>query len=181
MNAFVHQEPAPCEVERIVERTQRHAVDGSGGRVIWHTLGQGRPLVLLHGGHGTWLHWIRNIHALAESRMVCVPDLPGYGESDIPNNASLEELLRSLGNSLDALLGQGADFDLAGFSFGGLVATHLAVAYGGIRRLALLGTAGHAGARRPRAQLLSWRAPEVCSCCCLALRSRCSWPGASMM
>lgn len=150
--------PTPMEVERLCERMQLHSVDGAGGRVVWRTLGKGRPLVLLHGGHGAWLHWIRNITALAGNRTVCVPDMPGYGDSDAPAGASMDGLLQGLGESLDALLGRGVDFDLAGFSFGGLVAAHLAVARGGVGRLALLGAAGHGGIRRPRAELRNWRA-----------------------
>ena len=23
--------------------------------------GEGRPLVLLHGGTGSWMHWVRNV------------------------------------------------------------------------------------------------------------------------
>lgn len=157
MTAPAIQNPVPSEVERLCERVQRHSIDGVDGRVVWRTLGQGRPLVLFHGGHGSWLHWMRNMPALAEGRTVCVPDMPGYGDSDAPVDDSMERLLQGLGQSLDALLGQGADFDLVGFSFGGLVASHLAVARGGVRRLALLGTAGHGGMRRPRAELHNWR------------------------
>lgn len=137
---------------------QRHAVDSHGGRVVWRVLGQGRPLVLLHGGHGTWLHWARNIETLAEERQVCVPDMPGYGESDATAESSLPLLLQRLAGSLDTLLGSGTPIDLAGFSFGGLVAAHLAASRGGVDRLALLGPGGHGGPRRPRAELVGWRA-----------------------
>jgi pimeloyl-ACP methyl ester carboxylesterase len=43
--------------------------------------GAGRPLVLVHGGHGSWLHWVRNIEALSAKRTLWIPDLPGYGDS----------------------------------------------------------------------------------------------------
>ena len=40
---------------------------------------------MLHGGAGSWTHWIRNIEAVAAAgRMACVPDLPGFGDSDVP-------------------------------------------------------------------------------------------------
>ena len=137
---------------------QRHAVDSHGGRVVWRVFGQGRPLVLLHGGHGSWRHWARNIEALAAQRLVCVPDLPGYGESDATAESTLPLLLQRLAGSLDTLLGGGTPIDLAGFSFGGLVAAHLAAQRGGVDRLALLGPGGHGGPRRPRAGLVNWRA-----------------------
>jgi len=40
--------------------------------------------VLLHGGTGSWMHWIRNVEALSRDMMVVVPDLPGSGESASP-------------------------------------------------------------------------------------------------
>jgi len=133
-------------------------VDSHGGRVAWRVFGQGRPLVLLHGGHGTWRHWIRNIQTLAEQRMVCVPDMPGYGDSDATDESSLTALLERLEGTLTVLLGAGTRIDLGGFSFGGLMAAHLAASRGGVDRLALLGAVGHGGTRRPRAELLDWRA-----------------------
>ena len=148
---------APLEVISLSERVQRHSIDCGGRRVMWRTLGQGRPLVLLHGGHGSWLHWVRNMPALAADRTVCVPDMPGYGDSDEPVKDSMEGLVQGLRKSLDLLLGLDADFDLVGFSFGGLVASHLAVVNGGVGRMALLGAVGHGGVRRPRAELYNWR------------------------
>jgi pimeloyl-ACP methyl ester carboxylesterase len=39
------------------------------------------PTLLLHGGTGSWTHWVRNIEPLARQFSVVVPDLPGMGES----------------------------------------------------------------------------------------------------
>jgi pimeloyl-ACP methyl ester carboxylesterase len=145
--------PPLAELE---QSAQRHGVDSHGGRVVWRVFGQGRPLVLLHGGHGTWRHWARNIGALAARNAVWVPDMPGYGDSDPPAESTLASLLQRLAGSLDTLLGSGTPIDLAGFSFGGLVAAHVAAERGGVDRLALLGPAGHGGPRRPRAELVNW-------------------------
>lgn len=141
----------------IARQAQRHAVDTDGGRVVWRVFGQGRPLVLLHGGHGSWAHWARNTQTLAAQRMVCVPDMPGYGASDATAEPTLPLLLQPLVGSLDTLLGSATRIDLAGFSFGGLVAAHVAARRGGVDRLALLGPGGHGGRRRPRAELVGWR------------------------
>ncbi len=51
---------------------------------IWRRWGEGPPLVLLHGGAGSWTHWIRNIDALAADRTLWIPDLPGLGDSPLP-------------------------------------------------------------------------------------------------
>lgn len=143
----------------------------SGSRVRWRGWGTdhtGRaPLVLLHGGHGNWMHWVRNIEALAEDRAVWAVDMPGYGDSDTVQDGDLEPLLDRLEAGIAQLPGASQlGVDIAGFSFGGLVAAHLAARAAGAKAeqsvrvhwLLLLGPAGHGGARRPRGALQDWRA-----------------------
>jgi pimeloyl-ACP methyl ester carboxylesterase len=119
--------------------------------------------VLLHGGHGSWLHWVRNIDAMCEAgHAVLVPDMPGFGDSDALAGGPrapdrLERLVDELDCCLDRLLDAGTRWDLAGFSFGGLVAANWVRRRPRIRRLALLGPAGHGSRRRPRAALQDWR------------------------
>jgi pimeloyl-ACP methyl ester carboxylesterase len=143
-----------ARLERLIDR---HDVSVQGRSVVWRRLGQGSPLVLLHGGHGSWLHWVRNLVVLAQQHAVWVPDLPGYGDSDAPEGADLDGLVDALHHSLDALLGVGTPIRLLGFSFGGLVAATLAVRRPAVTRLALLGPAGHGGIRRPRGELQAWQ------------------------
>lgn len=128
-----------------------------GQQVAWQAFGQGRPLVLLHGGHGSWQHWVRNVEALSARRQVWVADMPGFGASDAPAQPTLEGLLHALLAALEGALGRDTRFDLAGFSFGGLVAAHVAARCGRVERLALLGPGGHGSVRRPRGELLQWR------------------------
>ncbi len=128
-----------------------------GGHVSWRSLGEGPPLVLLHGGHGSWQHWQRNLAPWSHGYQLWVPDMPGYGDSSPPPAPTLDALLANLRETLDAAVGPLTAIRLVGFSFGGLVATHLAALRPGVEALALLGPAGHGGARRPRGTLRSWR------------------------
>jgi pimeloyl-ACP methyl ester carboxylesterase len=137
---------------------ERHLIEHEGRTVCWRAFGAGAPLVLLHGGHGSWLHWARNIDALSASHRVLVPDMPGYGESDaLPAGTSHAGIVDALGASLDRLLGAGAAFDLAGFSFGGVIAGCLAARHRGVRRLALLGAVGHGLPRRQAGAMRIWQ------------------------
>jgi len=52
--------------------------------MVWHEWGEGPTVVLLHGGYGSWTHWIRNIDALAAEHRVIAADLPGLGDSAMP-------------------------------------------------------------------------------------------------
>lgn len=144
-------------IEQLDRTSKRHLIGHEGRRTCWREFGAGAPLVLLHGGHGSWLHWVANIDALAASHRVLVPDLPGYGESDgLDTDSDFSGLVSRLAASLDTLLGAGTAFDLAGFSFGGVVAGQLARERPGVRRLALLGAVGHGLRRRQSGVLLAW-------------------------
>jgi pimeloyl-ACP methyl ester carboxylesterase len=75
----------PAEIIAALDRTSVHRTTPIGANdVVWRVWGQGPPLVLLHGGTGSWMHWVRNIEALAHDFTLLVPDLPGSGESAIP-------------------------------------------------------------------------------------------------
>ena len=61
------------------------------GPMVWHEWGRecldqgASTLVLLHGGSGSWMHWIRNIAPLvADGFHVLAVDLPGFGDSALP-------------------------------------------------------------------------------------------------
>ncbi|MDX3906711.1 MAG: alpha/beta fold hydrolase [Pigmentiphaga sp.] len=138
--------------------TTVHDVEYGGTTVRWRSAGQGSPLVLLHGGHGSWRHWIRNVEALASRHTLWMPDMPSFGESGtLPAPAGLPQLVATTSATLDRLLGAGTPVGLAGFSFGGLCAAHLAVHRGHVTRLALLGAAGHGTPRRQKMAMVNWR------------------------
>jgi pimeloyl-ACP methyl ester carboxylesterase len=124
----------------------------------WRIFGAGEPLVLVHGGHGSWLHWVRNIEPLSRHRRLLVPDLPGFGDSDDPPEGSdLQYIVDAFIASLDRLLGSPSPVDLVGFSLGGVVSARAAVKRGGVRKLALVGSPGTGTPRRIRAEMIRWR------------------------
>ena len=153
-------------IERIDALSTHHDPVHQGVRVRWRRFGTDTtrpPLVLLHGGHGSWMHWLRNVEALSAEHSLWLPDMPGFHDSDAlprvaPGEDSLLPLLEALGGTLDALIGAGTPIDLGGFSFGGLTAARFAVQRGAIRRLALMGSGGHGTLRRMAVQMINWRA-----------------------
>jgi haloacetate dehalogenase len=60
------------------------SIETSAGRIFARTGGNGPPLLLLHGYPQTHVMWHRIAAALAERFSLVIPDLPGYGSSDIP-------------------------------------------------------------------------------------------------
>jgi len=131
------------------------------GIVAWHEFGNPvsnqLPLILLHGGHGSWEHWARNIEVLAEHFHVFVPDMPGFGQSTFFDGQFQSGMMQPMIATMNTLFGKEQLVNIAGFSFGGFVAAHLANQRKHLAKLALLGSAGHGGPRRPRGELLAWK------------------------
>src|SRR5689334_1800473 len=64
------------------ERTARRQETSCGdGTMVWRLWGSGPLVLLLHGGAGSWRHWIRNIDHLSRDHTVIAPELPGLGDS----------------------------------------------------------------------------------------------------
>jgi pimeloyl-ACP methyl ester carboxylesterase len=114
--------------------TQMHGMtDTSLGPLHYVRAGSGTPLVLLHGGFGSWRHWEANIDSLAARHTVFALDLPGFGaSSDAPPDSSIEQLARPVAQALAALCAilppalRRAPPGIAAFSFGTAVAATIA-------------------------------------------------------
>jgi pimeloyl-ACP methyl ester carboxylesterase len=119
--------------------------------MVWHVWGDGPPLVLLHGGYGSWTHWIRNVLPLSRSFKVAVPDLPGLGESATPPEPhTAEGLARIVVDGLDIVFRGQADVHMAGFSFGGVLGGHVAAQLGDrVRTFTIVGSNGLGLVRQP--------------------------------
>ena len=88
-------------------------------------LGQGRPLLLVHGLGGTWRSWRPVLDRLAAEREVIAVDLPGFGETPPPEEPiSIPTLARAVSAFLDAE-GLGG-VDAAGSSMGARLVLELA-------------------------------------------------------
>jgi pimeloyl-ACP methyl ester carboxylesterase len=137
-------------LDRLSATARRSETPNGAGQLVWHEWGTGKPLVLLHGGAGSWRHWTRNIEPLARNRRVLVPDLPGLGESDLPPpGTDLPGIAATVAAGIATQLG-GARYDLIGFSFGSVIAGHIAARHAaGLDSLTLLGAGALGLARRP--------------------------------
>jgi proline-specific peptidase len=103
-------------------------VEVGGRHVNVCEIGQGPPLVFVHGHSGNWQNWLENIPHFARTHRVVAMDLPGFGYSQMPaEEVSIEVYARVL----DELLGK-LDIESApvvGNSMGGFVAAQLCVSH----------------------------------------------------
>jgi pimeloyl-ACP methyl ester carboxylesterase len=94
-----------------------------GAKLAYREMGEGRPLVLVHGYFSTaTVNWVRYGHAAeiaARGYRVIMPDLRGHGDSAKPHEAAAypPDVLADDGFALVEQLGL-TDYDLGGYSLG---------------------------------------------------------------
>jgi pimeloyl-ACP methyl ester carboxylesterase len=151
------------EISRVEALSQRIVQSYAWGDAVWHVWGsqtalqQGSkadsptgegsslrsPLVLLHGGSGSWTHWLRNVEHFAQRRVVWALDIPGFGDSSLPSGVTdADGLVPYLADILKQTFQDNA-VDVIGFSFGGMTAGLAAAECPtSIRQLILVGVPG---------------------------------------
>ncbi len=137
----------------VLNRTARKATTPcGGGTMVWRVWGAGDPLILFHGGSGSWTHWIRAIPVLSRHFELWVPDIPGLGSSAMPPEPLIPASIADVAAAgVQRLLPPGQRVRIAGFSFGGHVATLLAARLGQrVRDLTLIGVAALGLKAEPR-------------------------------
>ncbi|MGC2200118.1 MAG: alpha/beta hydrolase [Stellaceae bacterium] len=146
-------EEAVAFVEGVAAEAQRLETRCGEGRMVWRIWGIGPPLVLLHGGYGSWTHWIRNVIPLSQVFTVAAPDLPGLGESATPPEPhTAEGLTKIIVEGLEILFPNDDGLRIAGFSFGGVLGGHVAVQLGErLRSFTVVGSNGLGLVRQPTA------------------------------
>ncbi|VWX46526.1 alpha/beta fold hydrolase [Novosphingobium sp. 9U] len=134
---------AEATLDALEAKAERIETPCGDGTVVWRAWGAGEPLILAHGAQGSWQHWVRNIDNLARTRRVIAVDLPGHGDSALPETPDHRGIAKALAEGLDQILGTGVPADLCGFSFGGVCFAHLAAYHPQVaRRLILAGCGG---------------------------------------
>jgi pimeloyl-ACP methyl ester carboxylesterase len=142
------------------EATVRHTPCGSGS-LVWRRWGAGPVVVLLHGGFGSWTHWIRNVDTLRRRFTVVAPDLPGLGDSaEPPEPYDATSVAAVTWAGITDVVEPAGSIALVGFSFGAIVAG--VIAAGHPERVASLTIVGPSGLGTTRAalDLRSWRRLE---------------------
>lgn len=113
----------PEEIKTLQDDSIVHWLTFSGGSRLpvrhWRNGEQKgkEKVILLHGGSGSWLHWIRNIPVLKKDFDVYAMDLPGLGDADmcaLPSDAvsSADAVATAMESLFDG------EFHIVAFSWG---------------------------------------------------------------
>lgn len=115
------------DYNRIVDESklQHHFIEAAG--LKWHyvEMGQGEPVVLLHGIPESWYCWRYQIEPMAKHFRVITPDLKGYGQSDKrEGDYSQRNVAREMSALFETI---GLDrYCLAGHDWGGAIGKEIA-------------------------------------------------------
>jgi pimeloyl-ACP methyl ester carboxylesterase len=105
-------------------------------------IGEGDPIVFVHGLAGAWVNWLENIPHFARDHRVIAMDLPGFGHSPMP----AEKIsIAGYGRIVDELLGTlGIDrVVIVGNSMGGFIGAEVAIRFSTrVEKLVLVSAAG---------------------------------------
>lgn len=122
------------------------SIQTGGFKTNYHDVGEGYPLVLLHGsgpGVTAWANWNKLFPLLKEDFRILAPDLVGFGFTERPENPvySMNNWVEQTINFFDALGIRKAN--LVGNSFGGALALTMAIKYPErVNKLVLMGSMG---------------------------------------
>jgi pimeloyl-ACP methyl ester carboxylesterase len=114
----------------------------NGLKVCYQVAGSGPPLLFLHGWGGRGLSFAPVFHYFARSYRVCAPDLPGFGESDIPPTGwGVADYTSFVCQFMEEMGFR--QVDLMAHSFGGRIALMMAAQQPErVRRIVLVDSAG---------------------------------------
>jgi pimeloyl-ACP methyl ester carboxylesterase len=137
-------------------------VEVDGVQLRYRVMGEGRPLILVHGFASSLVTWYRNVAELARHYRVYALDLKGWGLSDKPTEGDYSwpaqaRLLYGFMRALNIVRPI-----LVGHSMGGAVSLHTTIAHpDAVTGLALIAPAG--GHSFPYVNALShaWDAPPL--------------------
>jgi pimeloyl-ACP methyl ester carboxylesterase len=138
---------------RIDWREHLHRIDVGGARnVNYVEMGpaSGKALLFVHGLSGSWPNWLENIPYFAREHRVIAPDLPGFGDSSMPDwELSVEAYGSFIFDFCDAL---GVEqCTIVGNSMGGFIAADTTVREPSrFEKLVLVSAAGISHARMRR-------------------------------
>jgi pimeloyl-ACP methyl ester carboxylesterase len=123
-------------------RDHQRWVQVAGTPVNVIDIGEGDPIVLIHGLSGAWVNWLENIPHFAREHRVIAMDLPGFGHSPMPAETIsiagygqiVDELLDTLGVERAVIVGN---------SMGGFIGAEVALQFSTrVEKLVLVSAAG---------------------------------------
>jgi pimeloyl-ACP methyl ester carboxylesterase len=124
-------------------RRHLHRVELPGAEVNYAEIGEGEPVLFVHGLGGCWQNWLENLPHLGRTHRAIALDLPGFGESPTPSWPIEMPAYGRLVHDFCEKLGIERVAALVGNSMGGFVSTEAVIERASrFERLVLVSAAG---------------------------------------
>ncbi|MGB1538774.1 MAG: alpha/beta fold hydrolase [Pseudomonadales bacterium] len=133
------------QVRTLEEISRRVRIECGFGQLEFRCFGgpvDSETLLLVHGGSGSWLHWVRNIDVLRQHFKIWTVDLPGLGASDaLPEGYTAQDAVAAFAEGCQNLT-ELSSFHLVAFSWGCAVSAQAALVLSEVvRSITLIGPA----------------------------------------
>jgi pimeloyl-ACP methyl ester carboxylesterase len=156
-------DPDPAWLE-IDWREHLRSIDVGGARLAYVEIGEGRPILFVHGLSGSWQNWLENLPVLATRGFRALAlDVPGFGASPMPpwriSVPAYASLVCDFALALDL-----HEVTLVGNSMGALICAQVAIGDPRwVERLILVSPAGisHATMKRHPAEVSAPLGPLI--------------------
>jgi pimeloyl-ACP methyl ester carboxylesterase len=124
-------------------REHLHRVQLPGAEVNYAEIGEGEPILFVHGLAGCWQNWLENLPHFGRTHRAIALDLPGFGESPMPSWPIEMPAYGRLIHDFCEKLGIDRVAALVGNSMGGFVSTEATIERPSrFERLVLVSAAG---------------------------------------
>ena len=145
--------------KRVPDGWDKERALAEGVRLNVKRKGAGHPILLFHGGMGSWTHWLRNIDALANHFEVRAIDAPSYGNSEqVDYGLTPQEYLQVYIASIKQVVKDDESFSIAGFSFGAACGSAIAAYFSSkVRAVTVIGPGGFSIKGRPKLEFIRYR------------------------
>jgi pimeloyl-ACP methyl ester carboxylesterase len=154
-NDYGNPEPRWREIDW---RAHLRRVELPGADVNYVEIGEGPPIVFVHGISGCWQNWLENLPVFGAGRRAIALDLPGFGASPMPSwEIEMPAYGQLIHDFCEKLGVEGAT--LIGNSMGGFISVEAATGWPDrFRRLVLVSAAGILNTWNPeeRAVATAW-------------------------
>ncbi len=108
-------------------RQHLHRVELPGAEVNYAEIGEGEPILFVHGLAGCWRNWLENLPHFGKTHRAIALDLPGFGHSPMPSWPIDMPTYGRLIHDFCEKLGIDHVAALVGNSMGGFVATEAVI------------------------------------------------------
>ncbi len=115
------------DAEDVWDRVDHHFAKNGDVRIHYVTLGEGKPVLFVHGFPDFWYSFRHQMHTLASDYRTAAMDLRGYNRSDKPEGVEHYALPRILGDVEAVIDALGGKVTLVGHDWGGAIAWRFAM------------------------------------------------------